>query len=166
MPFVIQRVSRGLNELLSLFGGQTPRELEDRVRGTVELLQFYGTQQRRVVTGSNGALAEATATTLVLSTSWCILFGCAITAVKTATMTALRLDLAIRYNSDASQEAGLASMEGGPFGATETGNVSLIFRAPYPMILPPNTALTVRLPIIGTDATAAVVFGADLGILG
>lgn len=52
MPFRIQRVPRGLNQLLKIFGGETPIELEDRVRGTIDLGKYY---ESDIMFGTNAA---------------------------------------------------------------------------------------------------------------
>lgn len=166
MPFRIQRVPRGLNELLNIFGGGTPTELEDRVRSTLDTLQCYGMQQRQVFGANNAALAENGSIVFVPSTvQWMMLFGVTVTVIKTATATALRAASFIRYNADLNQEAALASDDLGPFGATETGAATVVFRCPFPLLLPPNTSIGARLQILGTDATANVTIGADFGLL-
>jgi hypothetical protein len=167
MPQKIQRVPRGLNDLLSISGGTTPVELEDRVRSTLELIQFYGLQQRAVFAGNNPAVAENVGVVVTPSVgAWIVLFGASATIIKTATMTALRASISYRLAGDVNQEPALASEELGPFGATETGAVSVVFRAPFPLILPPNTVFVARAQIIGTDATANVTVGVEAGILG
>lgn len=167
MPQKIQRNARGLEALLSLQGSQLPIELEDRIRGTVELTQFYGSMQRRVFSANNAALAEGSAVAVTPSiANWIVLFAIGVTVIKTATVTALRASAEIAINNDSNQVIGLVSDELGPFGATETGAASATLVLPYPMILPPNTALQGRPNIIGTDANANVsVFGL-VGILG
>lgn len=167
MPFRIQRVARGLGDLLSTFGGQTPTELEDRIRGTLDLTQLYGQQQRSVVALGNAALPEGTTISVLPSEkNWIVLFAMSLTVIKTATVTALSGTVGIRLNSDVFQEMSLRDEALGPFGATETGTRSVVHVCPYPMLLPPNTLLVGRLPIIGTDATANVVLSGLVGILG
>lgn len=167
MPFRIQRVPRGLNELLSIFGGNTPNELEDRVRASLDVLQMYGIQQRQTFTASNAALAEATDVSNTPSTNWIVLFQASITITKTATMTALNASIGIRYNGNVNEEETLAASANlGPFGATETGLVTLNYVAPYPRLLPPRTQFVGRMGILGTDATASVFIGANYGVLG
>ena len=158
MPFKIQRVARGLQNLLSLSGGDGPRELEDRVRPIIDLLQLYGQSQKQILTAS-GTPAEAAPVSLTTPTdAWCVLFNAAATATKTATMTALRVQLWV-------DTIAVASVEGGPFGATETGGVACPFVPPYPWILPPGTGIFATCPIIGTDATAALGISARIGVL-
>lgn len=166
MPFRIQRTSRGVNDLLSIFGGETPGELEDRVRGVVDFLQFYGLQQQRVVTNTNAALTELTAldiTNVTVGCQYAVLFGCSFLALKTATMTALRLEVLVLRNGNSGVP--VVNIEGGPFGANETGNVAASFIAPYPMLLVPPWTIRGRMPILGTDANASCVTQAEIGVL-
>lgn len=147
--------------------GRLPQELLTDLRPMLDLLQFYGLQQRTNVAVASAALAEGAVIQIAPSrTQWFILFDATLTITKTATMTALTGQVAMRYNADLNQEVGLKSEQLGPFGATETGQVSVIWTAPYPRICPPNTEILGRCPIIGTDANAAVVIGANCGILG
>lgn len=166
MPFQIQRVPRGLNELLSIFGGGTPHELEDRVRVSLEALQFYGAMQRRVVSNADAAMAEGSQVVVIPSTTnWFVLFGATAQCTKTATMTALSLALTVALNNQSTQEFGLAFTEFQRFGATETGLVDVTHVCPYPLVLPPNTAISARLRILGTDATASTSITAHVGVL-
>lgn len=167
MAFRIQRVPRGLNELMSIFGGATPQELEDRVRGTVDLLQMYGLNQERVQGLNNAALAENTNIAFAMSnTQWTVLFDASMTVIKTATVTAIRAVVSVRLNSDPNQEYALASESLGPFGATETGAASCIARLSYPRLCPPGSLIVGRLDILGTDATANCTVGAHFGVVG
>ena len=165
MPFRIQRVPRGLNELLSIFGGATPTELEDRVRTILDALQMYGLSQRQVLTASNAALTEGTALGIAFSaTQWSVLFGAELQIAKTGTMTALRGS--IRLQRTSSSSVTIAAEELGPFGATETGTVRLPFWAPYPILVPPNSFLFGRADIIGTDANCNATIAAEFGLVG
>lgn len=166
MPFKIQRVPRGLNDLLSVFGGQSPVELEDRIRGVLELTQLYGLTQRRLVSVQNAAAAEGSGVTISVGNNWCVLFDVAVIVQKTATMTALWAVSFIQYGGQVADEIALASDDMGPFGATETGFVTLAWTAPYPRLIPPNTNVGGRATIIGTDATANVIVSGNIGILG
>lgn len=164
MPFRIQRVPQGLNPMLSLSGGNTPVELEERVRPTLDLTQLYGLQQIQVFTAVNGAAAEAADVTAALPAVWCMLFSCHATIVKTATMTALRGELFL--NLGGSGQGCIAAQELGPFGATETGVVRVPYVSPFPRLLPPNSSVSARAVIIGTDATANVSVNVVVGIFG
>jgi len=167
VPFRIQRVPRGLNELLSIFGGQTPVELEDRVRGTLDLLQLYGLSQERVQGLNSAALAENTNLAFALSnTQWTVLFDATVTVIKTATVTAIRASVSVRLNADPNQEYALASESLGPFGATETGAATVVARLSYPRLCPPGSLIVGRLDILGTDANANVTVGAHFGTVG
>ena len=161
----IQRVPRGLNELLSIVGGQTPAELEQRTRLTLEAIQFYGTQQLQSGFANGAALAEGTAITLTLHpTAWTVLFGVTGAIVKTATMTALRGAIGLTRRTQFGIT--LFAEELGPFGATESGTCSYGGFLPYPLLCPPGTTVDARANVIGTDATANVSVFAEFGVLG
>lgn len=165
MAFRIQRVPRGLNELLSIFGGQTPVEMENSVRATLELLQMYGLSQLQSLGTNNAATAEGVAVSVQPSaTQWTVLFTASTSIVKTATMTALTGTIAMRRTGNA--DSLLRSEQLGPFGATETGVVAVAHVCPYPMLLPPGTLIIGRANIIGTDATANVTTFAEFGVVG
>ena len=160
----IQRVPRGLNELLSIVGGQTPAELEQRTRLTLESIQFYGTQQLQSGFANNAAAAEAAAVNLTLHPSaWTVLFGAQGAILKTGTMTALRGEVGIVRRTQFGVM--LFAEELGPFGATETGTVSWGGYLPYPLLCPPGTIVNARASVIGTDATANVSVFAEFGVL-
>lgn len=166
MPFKIQRVPRGLNDLLSIFGGATPQELEERVRGTIDLLQFYGLTQLQTTIGTNAAAAEGAGTSPALPPrNWFLLFGVSANVVKTATVTALRADIALNRACD---QALLLFTSGdlGPFGATETGTCSFGGRLDTPLLCPPGTTIACLMRIIGTDATAQITGFAEFAIVG
>lgn len=164
MPFRIQRVPRGLNELLSIFGGETPRELEDRIRGTIDLLQSYGLTQLQTATTANGAAAEGAAVIATPSSSrWTVVFAAHASFTKTATVTALRGEVFLNRAQQSSLL--LASEALGPFGATETGTVSVGGPLPYPMLCPPNSFFFAQASIIGTDASCAVSCTVEFGVI-
>jgi hypothetical protein len=165
MAFRIQRVPRGLNDLLSSFGGATPTELEDRVRGSLELLQLYGTTQLQAASANAPAAAEGASIALTLSNRWTVLFNAQGQVLKTATMTALRIAVSLNRNVQGGS-ALLFSDEGGPFGATESGFVRIGGQLPYPLLCPPGTALQTTLDILGTDASANISVVAEFGVLG
>lgn len=165
MPLPIQRVPHGLGEILSIFGGQTPQTLSDQVSGVLELVQYYGLQQNRVAFTNNAALAEGGNVDLTLSTTaWTVLFAAEGTAIKTATMTALRL--AVKIQRNATSDISLFNEELGPFGATETGACRVGGYLAYPLLCPPNTLVRCQPSIIGTDATANCTISAEFGTLG
>ena len=162
----IQRVPRGLNDLLSIIGGQTPTELETKTRLSLESIQLYGTTQLQFGFANNAALAEGgLGVQLTLSaTNWTVLFGAHGTFVKTATATALRGAVTLTRRTAA--PIVLFTQELGPFGATETGSALVGGLLPYPLICPPGTIVASLLSILGTDATANVSISAEFGVLG
>lgn len=166
MPFKIQRVPRGLNDLLSIFGGATPTELEDRVRATLEIMQLYGLQQRQTALATNAAAAEGAFVTIVPSlTQWSMLFFATTTVAVTATMTALVVNVVLQRGGATDMTLPVASSQFTQFGATVTGSVNVIYAPDTPLLLPPGTVISGSAPIIGTDATANVNIRAEFGIL-
>lgn len=165
MPFLIQRVPRALLNLLSLQGGTTPAELEDRARATIDLLQCYGMTQLQLRQNANAALAEGgTVSVSVPEGETWVLFSAALLIQKTATMTALRASIQIGINF--ADRSAVACEELGPFGATETGSARMAVNMPYPRILPSGFAVVGSLDILGTDATANCLLTAQVGVLG
>lgn len=165
MPEGIQRVPRGLANILSLQSGRTPVALGDQVTAILDLLQCYGLTQLQTAQTQNAAAAEGTSVVVVpSSTAWCVLFGAQVSVVKTATMTALRAGIGLQRTSGAIQRVAEETLS--PFGATETGTITVPFWAPYPILLPPGSQVVGVAAIIGTDATADVTTRVEFGLLG
>lgn len=165
MPFKVQRVPRGLNNLLSIVGGATPPELEDRVRGILDLLQFYGQSQLQFANTNNAALAEAGSVTTTLSVDqWTLLFNLHYDVVYTATLTAL--NIALGYRRVGASARWVRNDDYTVFGATKTGIVSGGHVMAYPMIMPPGSAVIASPQVIGTDATVNLSVSAEFAILG
>jgi len=165
MPQKIQRVPRTLQTILSTSGGQTPAELLDQIRATLDLLQLYGLTQWQTRSAADAALVEGGNVTLTVPTNevW-VLFSAAFLIAKTATATALRAG--IQLGPDATQMSSVVSEQLGPFGATETGAVRAVFVSPYPRVLPGGSLIRGTLEILGTDANASTVLTASVGVLG
>lgn len=164
MPLPIQRVPRGLSDVLSIFGGEGPRALNDQISGVLELLQFYALQQRTVLSAQNGALAEGGVVTVQMPAQWCLVTAVSAVVVKTGTMTACRLSVAV--NRGVPNGPPLKSESMGPFGATETGTVDCVYIPVLPLVCPPNSQAVAGLNILGTDATANVFCVVEFGVLG
>lgn len=165
--FTIQRVPPGLLNVIGNFGGQTPPRLAQEVIGALELLQYYGLQQRQVLSAANAAIAEGANLTLQLPNTWCVMYAVAFNAIKTATMTALRVSVLMNRGGIAGvAQQSILSEELGPFGATETGAATSALVLPYPMLFPPSSQLIGVCQIIGTDATANVNMSCEVGSLG
>lgn len=164
MPLKIQRVPRGLGEMLSTFGGQTPAELEDRARGVVDLTQFYGMMQRSVQT-SGFVAAAASLTTMqafIAVNSWALLFAAsaAISPVNAGT-TQLGYGIAIQRPGGPAQL--IQSQNSVPVVGS---NVAESMILPYPLLLPPGSAVGVLLFSTLGVGTQTGGITADLGILG
>lgn len=165
MPFRIQRVPRALNDLISAFGGATPQELEDRLRLTLESIQFYGLTQLQSGFGNQAALAEAASAQIILdATKWTVLFAAHGTIVRTATQTALEAN--VNLSRLTQFRPCLFAKEWTTFGATVTGTASFGGVLPYPLLCPPGSFVSCTLNILGTDATANVSIFAEYGTLG
>lgn len=169
MPFRIQRFPQGLGQLLSIFGGQTPTELEDRTRAVLDTLQMYGLQQRIIVSGTDAAAVEGGTTGIgppdnAFLNRWAVLFAASANIVKTGTVTDIRLSIVVARGGGT--PITYASSDMGPYGATVAGNAALPFVAPYPMILTPPWSVGAFLGSLGTDATASVTMRAEVGVLG
>jgi hypothetical protein len=160
----IQRVPRGLQEMLSLAGGQTPQALQDTVFPTLDLLQLYGMTQLQARALQDAALAEGGTIDIdVPATQTWILFSAAGLFTKTATMTALSASIQIGP-INGTCTAVWASM--GPFGATENGNARIAHVPPYPRVLLGGSRIRLGLDILGTDATANSFLNVLVGVLG
>lgn len=165
MPFRIQRSPRVLNNLLSIFGGETPIELEDRVRGTIDLLQAYGAPQRQLIQINNPALTEGVA--LPAGSSFTptvpfILYGASLSITQTATLTALHASIWLGISPTGYK---VASQEFTTFGATVTGVKAISWYAPYPILLGAGTGVFGTCDIIGTDANVSAGFSFDVALL-
>lgn len=159
---VIQRAPQGLLELLSAKGVENlPQDLLRELRPTVDLVQFYGNQQRTLLTASNAALAKGGTLSAGVTTTPVVLFGVNAQFAKTATLASI----------------GAALFASGPFAtvqlksiyqtlvAAADGNWRIEFISPYPMIFLAGTSFFVSYDA-GTDATANVVCSASIGNLG
>lgn len=167
----IQRVPRGLLELLSIHGGLSTKMLRDDVGGVLEQLQFYGLMQRQTLEVQNAALTEANQVGLVTgpaavsaaTRSWAVLFGASVHVLKTATQTALDVSLSITRGGGAALF--VANKVFTPFGAGETGTSSFGWFAPYPLLMPPTWDVNALLGILAGDANANVTLRAEVGVL-
>jgi len=161
----VQRYPAGLLELLNLKGISPPRELADYFQGSIDLLQFFGQSQLQNNAVTSGGIAEGSNVTMVPDArSWILLYAAAVTITKTATMTALRAAISLQ-RAGALFPTILAQDNLGPFGATETGNASVPWWAPYPVLCPPGTVLLANPVILGTDATCNVTVRAEWAVL-
>lgn len=161
MPDKIQRVARGLAELLSLQGGRTPIMLGDEVGAQLELLQYYGLQQLQTRSSTDPAGTQVGVT--LSSTSWCVLFGADGAVSLAAAMTALAHSLIMRRNVPSFVT--LAEKDYlGTF--TASGTSSLAWRAPYPLLCPPNTQVFFGLTKLIGVANANITVTAEFGVLG
>jgi len=161
----IQRVPKGLLELLSLAGGQTPFLLDGIVHGQLELLQYYGLTQLQSVFVNNGAVAEGGTVQLNLPTAWCVLFGAELVVAKTATCTDLRGG--IRLNRGTGLSLTLREEPMMPFFVqAAVGTLTLGYVCPYPLLCPPGSIVIGQIALLEVDATCNATIAAEFGVLG
>lgn len=164
MAFTIQRVPRGLADVLTIFGGETPRDLAPEVRGSLELLQLYGSTQLQVASAANAALAQNGNIDIVVpATQHWVVFQMAALVANTATMTGLELALAL--GPSAALSVAVQTMEK-TAGFAAGASIRIAWAAPYPRVLFPGAVLRFQLSRLGTDATANCLLSAQVGVLG
>lgn len=162
----IQRVPRGLLELIGAFGGVNPRLMTDEVRPVISLEQFFARMQLQVTSTTNAALAEGGQIVHTAST-WQLLIAAEVRLTTTATMngweTSIRFGTNVTGNSVA-----LASRANNPFTAGIPAGVisSCVFVPDTPFVLAPGNLILGTLDVLGTDATAAVDLRIAFGSLG
>lgn len=164
-PWSIQRVAQGLLNTLNIRGGQTPTELEPKVRGTVNLLQFFGSQQVQTLTSGSGAVA-ASATTpqaTVTLTDWAVLFCAQAAELPQAGRTESGFGVSIKRPGQ--RGCLYATRDVGPYAAGTITTLSVAFVPPEPMILPPGTVIGI-LGYSGPGGNGIYSITVDLGNLG
>lgn len=159
MTVPIQRVPRGLTNVLGQVGAVSPAALEDRVRATLEMLQFYGQTQAQQLVATDAALASGTNLTLIVPQGqvW-IVFAAQAQIVEDAAMTVLDLFLGVGFNGGTV----LAARHDGVFTAGRIFASAL--HLPYPRVLMPGQFIG-ALPIYAGVATANVNISAQVGVL-
>jgi hypothetical protein len=163
VPFRIQRVARGLGDVLSIFGGQAPSELEDRVRATLDLLQFYGLTQRQQFSNS-GVTAEGANLSIVLPNSWCVLFAASVSCATTAALTIAGIGVSIQRGTGNAQQPVSYSLYNITVGAG--GALLDTFVPPYPLLLPPGSVISgIPHQLIG-EGNVTLQVQCDVGVLG
>lgn len=168
MPFKIQRVPRGLNDLLAIFGGATPQYLEDNARLVLDAWQLYGSTQLQQFSNSDAALAENSQITFTPSNDrWTVVFSGAVIITQTGTMTAYHGSVShgVGVGATIATATPIFSTQLDVFGATVTGTVRRPWVFPYPRLFPPGTRWFYNLDILGTDATANQSFQIVAGVL-
>lgn len=150
MPFKIQRQPLGLGNLLSIFGGQSPTELEDRARVIVDGTDFYGASQ--VVATSENQAAGASAGTFAGASSanarrYLGLSGAFI--VGAAAGTYLTVSVGITFPNGTVVQWGNTNIP----TPIATATYRVVANFPGPIVLPPGCS-----PSITVDSNAG---GAD-----
>ena len=164
MPEQIQRVPRGLADVLSTFGGITPRTLSGEVVPAIDALQFYGSTQLQVQSAANAALVQGgnVDITVPAQQHW-LLFQCAALVANTATMTGLELALAL--GPSAALTVAIETLEKNA-GFAAGASIRIAHALAYPRILFPGSVVRFQLQRLGTDATANTLVSALVGVLG
>lgn len=161
MSMQIQRVPRGLANLISSFGGLTPRELEDQVRACIDATQFYGLQTYIRQLGTDPALAlGGTINLTVPATEFWLLYDVGCNIVGAAGMTSAHISFAV--GPTGSETAFFSFVPPPAIAATFQDGLTL----PYPRLLLPGWRLQLRLNNLQGVANASVAFSAGVGVLG
>lgn len=172
----VQRPPLGLLDVLGIKGVDAlPTEVLRDVRPALDMLQFYGLQQRRVVLASNAALASggnidirSSLANVPATEQWAVLFGASAGVLKVAATT----DVAINLNMT---RGGLtntitlrtgSSSQLGNYGAAGLGSASVVFWAPYPILMPPPWNLSCNLVNLAGVANAQASVIAEIGCFG
>lgn len=156
----IQRVARGLLNVLGNYGGQTPPELADKIQGTIDTLQFFGQQQQTALFATNAAAASGSGLTIAVpSNQYWLLASLTARAIEQAAMTQLRLTLKVSPNFQivAYGEKNAAFAGGATYAVP--------WVAPYLYILPPGASLDAEIAFAGV-ANANWTLQAAVGVLG
>lgn len=162
-------------QVLSIYGGHAPNELEERVRATIDLLQFYGLQQRRVVLATNAALASggsidlrSTVANVPATETWALLFGGSAGVLKVAATTDVALNLQMTRGglSNSITLATGSSAQLGNYGAAALGSATVNFWADTPVLLAPPWNMHAQLVNLAGVANASVSVIAEIGVLG
>jgi len=162
VPFKIQRVPTGLSQVLTIFGGQTPQELEDRVRATIDVLQAYGLTQRQQLVAANAAVAEGANLSIVLPASWCILFAASISIAAAVGLVGAGFGMAVSRGGGAQQPVSFDKVD----LAVAGGAIVNAFVPSYPLLLPPNSVISGVPYWLNGAATADAQVQCDVGVLG
>lgn len=156
MAFGIQRVPRGLASLLSVFGSQTPTELEQSIRAVVDATQYYGRTQLQTLSLASLNVGTGAALTFTVpnSQTW-LLFHAAATVVGLAGMTAASLAVTSQG----------ASMAWGRNAVAVGQRLIVPFVSPYPIMLLPGQQLSAFL-VDAIGGNGDLSFDAVVGVLG
>jgi hypothetical protein len=164
-PFDIQRVPRGLQNLLNLFGPGTPPRLGQEVQPVLELLQYYGLQQRQQLVAQAAVASGGTVQANCPATSWSVLFTLAGSVVRTATITKMGLELYYLRGQGSGQLAQSIIDPGLGTAAATIANLTTAWSPGYPLLLPPGSALTAN-AYFAVDANATCTVVAEIGVFG
>jgi hypothetical protein len=161
-PFDIQRVPQGLQNLLNLFGPGTPPVLNQNVQGVLELLQYYGLNQRTVIANSQ-VVATAVGVSLPALASWAVLYALSADFVSGAADVTIKLSTSINRGG-----LGIGFNAVGPLTITAGTTIRLVTPEnwlPYPLLCPPGTLLS-AIGEWNAAGNRTVSVSAEVGFLG
>lgn len=169
MATLIQRVARGLTEMLGAYGPDGPRTFEDGVRGVVSLESFYARQQQ-TTTSIQGTVAESGEVVFPTSAgvvNWTYITAVSLRIQSTATMTAYAGSIAMRMPTNFGPWVDLAhgNWNDGGLGVNRSF-VVCEYVPSLPFLLSPGQILRGRLDALGADPTAQINLQVLFGALG
>lgn len=163
MALTIQRVPRGLNDVLSIFGGQTPKGLAEEIAGIIDTLQFYGLAQQQFQANAANIAQDGTVVLTVPSNQYWVLFQAHVVMSITAAVTAARVSVGFSSSSLTAHCIGAAA---------DVLTVGVVYDwrmpwlLPYPRVLLPGTVIRAQLERLAGAANLAVGLTAQVGVLG
>lgn len=161
----IQRFPLGLLNVFSAKDlGATPAEVEDKLRFTVESLQFYGAQARQILSGGVGASAPSATVPQVQLTIPANTFGLLFSA--DAAITTAVATTAAGFGVALARPDGpftlVAAKDIVPAGGGQLFHCP--FQAPYPILLPPGSIIGALL-YTSVAGNSTVGLSADVALL-
>jgi hypothetical protein len=158
LPFPIQRTPRGLLELLSVFGGDAPRLLDEEVSGIVDLRDFYGADRmiNTQTVGAAGAYPRTVSTTPVGTTIRVHNFGAQLNNVAAGAANAYYIGLVRLQDPNQIQVPVFSAVYQAPAAGYAAGTL-LDFggQLPYPRVIPPGWVLTTT--VFSNDPAAGAI---------
>lgn len=161
--FEIQRVPAGLQNVLNLFGPGTPPRLAQELLGVVDLLQFYGLNQRQVLSNVGTPAIGGTVTLNLNPNNWALLYAARCETDRTATQTSLGNHLAIQRGTSGLYQVYAAVIDAAP---GKVGELESILVPPYPLLLPPGSSVRCGVTALAGDATVNCTVTAEVGFFG
>lgn len=167
MPLPIQRVARGLTEMLGAFGPDGPRTLGDEVHGSLNLEPFYARQQQQTVSQQATVAESGEVVFGNTNTNWLYVTAVSLQILSTATMTAYAGSIGFRQGVSTGVWVMLAhgNWNDGGLGVNRTF-VVCEWVPTFPFLMAPGNVLRGRLDALGADPTAQLNLNVLFGALG